>query len=207
MIEEILPGNKTKVRILSSIYESEGINITALIHKVKASPNLILQYANTLIDFGVLKENKLRGPKKVHMRILKPNLRNEIGKAVFYFIESEKRAILILKYKALKPYFDQLEELCTNRNIVIIVYGSYARLAATAESDIDLLFIGKIDKATRKRIKEIFITLEAEPSIKIETATKFLEQKQKPLYQNILKEHVVICGGWQFMNLLQKVYE
>lgn len=207
MIEEILPGNRTKMRILQSIYESEGINLTALIHKVKASPNLILHYANLLIDYGVLKENKLSGPKKVHMRILKPNLSSELGRAIFYFIESEKKAILSQKYNTLRPYINQLEELCASRNIIIILYGSYARLAATTESDVDLLFIGKIDKAVLKRIKEIFITLEIEPSIKIETAAEFLKQKSKPLYQNILREHTVLCGGWQFMNLLQKVYE
>ncbi len=207
MIEDILPGNKTKVRILKSIYESEGINLTALIHKVKASPNLILQYVNMLIDYNVLKENKFSGPKKVHMRILKPNLNSEFGRAIFYFLESEKRAISIQKYKVLKPYFEQLEELCARRNIIIILYGSYARLAATTESDLDLLFIGKIDKAALKRIKEIFITLDIEPSLKMETAAGFLKQKSKPLYQNIIREHVVLCGGWQFMNLLQKVSE
>ncbi len=207
MIEELLPGNRTKMRILKSIYESDGINITALIHKVKASPNLILHYANTLIDYDVLKENKLSGPKKVHMRILKPNLSSEIGRAIFYFIESEKRAILLQKYNALKPYFGQLEELCAGQNIIILLYGSHARLAATTESDLDLLFIGKTDKATLRRIKEIFITLEVEPSFKVETAAGFLKQKHKPLYHNVLREHVVICGGWQFMKMLQKVYE
>ncbi len=207
MIEDILPGNKTKVRILKSIYESEGINLTALIRKVKASPNLVLRYANTLLEYGILQENRIAGLKKVHMRILKPNLRNEMGKAVFNFIEAEKRVILLQKYKALKPYFDQLEELCASQNIIILLYGSYARLAATTESDVDLLFIGKIDKAVLRRIKEIFITLDVEPSLKMETAAGFLKQKSKPLYQNIIREHVVLCGGWQFMSLLNKVYE
>ncbi len=207
MIEDILPGNKTKVRILKSIYESEGINLTALIRKVKASPNLVLRYANTLLEYGILQENRIAGLKKVHMRILKPNLRNEMGKAVFNFIEAEKRVILLQKYKVLKPYFDQLEELCASQNIIILLYGSYARLAATTESDVDLLFIGKIDKAVLRRIKEIFITLDVEPSLKMETVAGFLKQKRKPLYQNIIREHVVICSGWQFMSLLNKVYE
>ncbi len=207
MIEDILPGNKTKVRILKSIYESEGINLTALIRKVKASPNLVLKYANILLEYGILQENRIAGLKKVHMRILKPNLKNEMGKAVFHFIEAEKKVIVLQKYKVLKPYFDQLEELCASQNIIILLYGSYARLAATTESDLDLLFIGKIDKAVLRRIKEIFITLEVEPSLKMETAAEFLKQKSKPLYQNILREHVVFCSGWQFMSLLNKVYE
>ncbi len=207
MIEDLLPGNKTKMRILKSIYESTGINLTALIRTAKASPNLVLRYVNALLTYGILKENRLQGQKKVHMRIVKPNLSREIGKAAFYFVELEKHFSTINKYKSLKPYFSQLEDLCAENNIIVLLYGSYARLAAEKESDLDLLFIGKIDKHILRAIKEIFITLEVEPSLKMETARKFINQKNKPLYQNILREHIVVCGGWQFMKIMEKVHE
>lgn len=207
MIEELLPGNKTKMRVLKSIYESEGINLTTLIHKAKASPNFVLRHVNALIAYGILKENRIQGKKKVHMRTVKPNLSTEMGRAVFYFVESEKKFSVLEKYKFLKPYADQLEELCNRNNIVVILYGSYTRLAAEKESDLDLLFIGKIDKPILRRIKEIFITLDIELSLKMETAPGFLKQKNKPLYQNILREHMVLCGGGQFMKMLQKVQE
>ncbi|MEK6950366.1 MAG: hypothetical protein AABX13_01430 [Nanoarchaeota archaeon] len=53
-------------------------------------------------------------------------------------------------------------------------------------------------------IQEIFITLDLERSVKVETVAGFLKQKNKPLYQNILREHIVVSGGQQFMNILQK---
>ncbi len=207
MIEELLPGNKTKMRVLRSIYESKGINLTTLIHKAKASPNLVLHYVNTLIDYGFLQEDRLGGTKKAHMRIVRPNLNRDAGKAAFYFVELEKNFLVLNKYKFLRPYFDQLGDLCAGNNIIAVLYGSYARLAVEKESDLDLLLIGKINKNILRRIKEIFITLEVEPSLKIETVAGFLKQKNKPLYQNILREHIVICGGWQFLKILQKVDE
>ena len=206
MIEELLPGNKAKMRVLRSIYEHPGINLSSLIYTVKASPNFVLRYVNLLLARGVLQENRIEGKKKTHMRILKPNLATEMGRGIFYFVEMEKKISFLEKYPSLQPYADQLEELCTRHNIVVIVYGSYARLAAGPESDLDLLFIGKVDKNILRSIQEIFITLETELSLKVETTAGFLKQKSKSLYQNVLKEHTVLCGGWSFMNIIKKVY-
>ncbi len=72
----------------------------------------------------------------------------------------------------------------------IILYGSYAKGIADIESDIDILIIGSISK--KERLHEIFITLEAEPSIKIESLKNFRKRKNDALHQEILRHHVLL---------------
>ena len=63
-----------------------------------------------------------------------------------------------------------------------------------------MLIVGKLDKEKIGRIKEIFISLKQKPSIKIETLSQFKRNLTKPLYQNILKEHIVTCGEEGFIS-------
>lgn len=205
MIEEIIPGNATKLRIINTIYENPGINLTGLIKKVRASPNLVLDYVNNLLLYGVLREEKRGGKKKAHIRMLKPNFNNEISQIVYSLVELNKQLEFFNKYKKLKSYFEQLREIFGDREGFILVYGSYARFSAEKDSDLDLLIVGELKKEEITRIEEIFITLESELSLKIETIKKFLENKNKPLYENILREHIIMGGVTNFMKILAKI--
>ncbi len=202
MIEEIIPGNKTKLNILRIIYENPEINLTALIKKTKASPNLVLYYANKLSAYNIIKEKISKGKKKVHQRNLMPNFNNETSQILYSLIELNKRDLFFQKYKDLKPYLAQLEELMTNKIDFILVYGSYARFSASEESDLDILIVGKPEKEKIARIKEIFVTFNRELSLKLETLSQFLKNKNKPLYLNILKEHIILTGTLNFIKTL-----
>lgn len=203
MLENILPGTGTKLRIVRTIYEKQGININSLIKKVRASPNSVLNYVNKLCAFGLIKEEILSGEKKIHMRILKPNFDNDFSKIFYSLVETDKKLLFFEKYKKLKPHFVQLGDII-NKNIeFVLVFGSYARFAATKDSDLDILIVGKIDRKKIQRIREIFITMGPEPSIKFETFKSFLKNRKKPLYQNILKEHVILFGELNFMKILK----
>lgn len=205
MIEETIPANKTKLRLISSIYENPGINLTNLIKKVRASPNLVLKYVNNLLLYGVLKEERRGGKKKVHIRILKPNFDNEISQIMYSLVEINKKLEFFEKYKKLKPYFAQLKEIFKDREGFVLIYGSYARFSAEEDSDLDLLIAGKLKKEDIRRIEEIFITLENELSLKIETLKRFLKNKNKPLYKNILKDHIIAEGAINFIKILAKI--
>ena len=111
MIEEVVPGNKTRLKIMKGIYENPGINLTELIKKVKASPNLVLKYVNRLSSLSLIKEEKSRGKKKVHIRKLKANFDNEIARAIYSLIEIDKTCIFLKTYKELEPYFVQLRDI------------------------------------------------------------------------------------------------
>jgi predicted nucleotidyltransferase len=205
MIEEILPGNKTRLKIINTIYENPKINLTGLIKKVRASPNLVLKYVNNLLSYSVIKEEKRGGKKKVHIRIIEPNFDNELSQLIYSIVEIEKKIDFFKKYKKLKSYLTQLKEIFKSREGFVLVYGSYARFSAEEDSDLDLLIVGKLNKEETKRVEEIFITLESELSLKIETLQKFLKNKEKPLYKNILKEHIITDGTINFIKILAKI--
>lgn len=201
MIEDILPGNKTRLKIIKAIYENPGINLTGLIKKVKASPNFVLKYVNKLSFYNIIKDVKTE-KKKIHVRNLKPNF-NGLGKVIYSFIETEKKLMFFKKYKHLELHLMQLIEILNNKAEFALIYGSYARFAATPESDLDILIVGKLNREEINRIREVFVSLEVEPSIKIETKSKFIKNKNKPLYQNIIKEHVIICGEIEFIDIVK----
>lgn len=202
MIEEIIPGNKTRLNIIKAVYENPQINLTNLIKKVKASPNLVLKYVNKLSLYKIVKEEKSGGKKKVHVRNLRANFDNETARVIYSLVEMDKKTLFLEKYKKLKPYFLELMDI--NKKGFVLVYGSYARFAGSKDSDLDILIVGKLKKEEIKRIQEIFITLENELSLKIETVNHFLKNKDKPLYQNILKEHVIIYGILDFMKIADR---
>lgn len=202
MIEDILPGNKTKLKIIKIIYENPNINLTQIIKKAKASPNSVLKYVNILSSYNIIKEEKSGGKKKIHVRNIKPNF-NGIGKLIYSIIEIDKRFIFFKKYKNLETYFLQLIDSLGNKIEFISIYGSYARFAATSASDLDILIVGKLTTIEINKIREIFVSLDAEPSIKIETKNQFLKNKDKPLYQNIIKEHIIVYGEFNFLAFLK----
>ncbi len=202
MIEKIVPGNRTKMKILEAIYSSSGINLTALIKKANASPNLVLNYVNSLLGYDVIKEERLGGEKKAHVRIIRSNLGNETSLTVYSLIEMNKREVFFEKYKSFKPTFTQLNDLLKLRKGFALLYGSFARFAAEKSSDIDIIIVSKLEKEDITKIREIFITHDNELSLKIETLNKFISNKDKPLYQNILREHIVIYGAHEFIEAL-----
>ncbi|MBI2675791.1 MAG: winged helix-turn-helix transcriptional regulator [Candidatus Aenigmarchaeota archaeon] len=201
-VSEIIPGTRAKMRIATAIYENPGIHLTALIREVKASPNTVLDYVNKLSSMHVVKQAGLGGRKKVHIRTLFPDLSSERSVIIFSLVEEEKRLRFLEKYRHLMPYVGQLCDLLGKKAEFALIYGSYARLAADKTSDIDLLVAGGLDSKVRERIREIFATSDAELSMKIETLRQFRRNRDKPLYQNIMKEHVVVFGSFNFVRQL-----
>ena len=203
MIEKIAPGTDTKLRILRTIYEDRYINLSNLIKKAKTSPNLVLSYVNKLINFNVVAEQKSGGKIKVHVRNLMPNFKSDESKIIYSLIELDKKEMFFKKYKNLKIIFEQLYELFDENIKFVIIYGSYARFSAGKESDLDLLIVGRLTDEKIKRLKEAFITLDIEPSIKIESLKQFKDNLNKPLYKNIIKEHVIVYDEYNFIGMLK----
>lgn len=208
MIEKILPGNKTKLKILENIYlsASAGINLTGLINKVHASPNLVLSYINLLLEHEIIKEERLGGKKKTHIRIIKPSFENETANDIYTLVELHRTSLFFEKYKSLKPIFLQLTELLKRYNGFALLYGSFARLAAENDSDIDIVIVSNLQREDIAKIREIFITQNNELSLKVETLNKFISNNDKPLYQNILREHIVIYGAHEFIKILSEFW-
>jgi len=206
MIEKILPNTETKLRILRMVYENPEINLSQLIKRAKTSPNIVLKYVNNLTKSNILKEKRYGGKKKTHIRNLELNLQSKLSILIISFIEIEKKLIFLKKYKEIKPFVNQLVELFDEEVDFCLIYGSFARLAADKESDLDIWIVGNLNSETKKRISEIFSTLKREYSIKVETLDRFLKNINDPIRQNILQEHIVVCNEINFLKILSKVY-
>ena len=202
MIEKILPNTETKFRILRTIYQNPEINLTELIKKSRTSPNIVLKYANNLVKFNIIKEQRIGGKKKTHIRNFKISLSSNLAILIFSLVETEKRFIFLNKYKELKPYVSQLEDLFDDTTNFYLIYGSFARSAADKESDLDMWIVGNINNVMKKRILEIFSTFKREYSIKIETSEQFLKNIGNPIHQNILREHIVIYNESNFLKTI-----
>jgi len=201
-MEKIFPTSAARMGILMNIHENPGISISGLIRKSKTSPNIVLGYVNLLADAGAVKDKRLGGRKKAHIRQIYPNTSTETGLAVFSMVEMEKRHGLLKKYPFLKPLQEQLYALLKDTHSFIVVYGSYARMSAEKSSDIDVLAVGSISWTLANRIREVFVTLDTELSLKIETREKFVQRVGDHLHQNIIKEHVILTGEREFLRLV-----
>ncbi len=197
MIEQLIPGTKTKMRILKNIYDSPGINLTELIKKSKCSPNLVLDYVNSLENFEVLSSTKLKGKKRV-VREIFFNFSSELSLIFLSLVEIDRRKDLFFKYKKLRVLSEQLKF----SGGFALVYGSYARKSSDKESDIDLIVVG--DKINKNKIGEVLITF-PEVSLKIETKKQFLGNLKKPLYQNILRDGIALFGEGEFLKIKNEV--
>lgn len=203
MIEEILPKSSTKLEILGVIMSNPGINITGIIKKTKASPNLVVNYVNTLVNSDVLKEERKGGTKKTHIRFLYPNL-NQLGIKVFSLVETEERIKFLKKYPEFEPIFKQMAELFQMKDVdFALIFGSFARLAARKDSDLDMLVVSE-EKNFENELSDILVTLNKEYSVKVETVDKFKENlNKKSLYKNILKNHVLIYGENNYLEIVK----
>lgn len=204
MIENILPSTKSKVRIIKTIYENPGVNITELINKARTSPNTVINYVDNLVRFNVVAETRSGGKNKTHLRLLRPNLLSSIGKVIYTLVETDKKYNFLDKYKEFKPIINQFADLFKDNNIFCLIHGSFARFSPDKNSDIDILIVGKVDEKKRERISEILVTLKREYSVEIESEADFIKKINKPFHQTILKDHIIVWNEQQFISCLSK---
>ncbi len=203
MIEKIFPGTKTKLRILKTIYENPGVNITQLIKKARSSPNMTVGYVNALTEFGVVKERVVGKGRKAHVRELEANLTSGLGKLLFAAVEVEKRYEFLGRYREFRPVFAQLDDFFSGSDVrFCLIHGSFARFSATTDSDVDILIVGRLKRREKSRISEILVTLGREYSVGIESPETFIKNAYNPFHQTILKDHVIVWNELEFVKTL-----
>jgi predicted nucleotidyltransferase/predicted transcriptional regulator len=206
MTKEILPNSDAKIRILRTIYKNPDMNFSSLVSKSKTSPNIVLKYVNQLVKNNVLKEKRLGGKKKTHIRLLRPNFTG-LGIDIFSMVEIEDKNRFLRMYRELNPIVKQVEDiLSSTKTRFCLIYGSFARFTAEEDSDLDVWMTGNIDAKTKSRIREIFSTLGREYTITIEDGKKFLKNINDPIHQNIIKDHIIIYGEKNFLKIMAKLF-
>lgn len=179
--------NPSQMKIVLEIFKNPGINLTEIIKKTRLSPNYVSKFVNHLVERKILREERLE-KKRTYLRRFYLAIDSPSPSNFFRLVKEEQREVFFDRYPRLKPIFAQLGN--ETKIDSAIVYGSYARLEASKESDIDILLIG--DTKNKEKIKEIFVTLDVDQSIKIETPAEFKSRKDDALHQQIFKEGVII---------------
>lgn len=193
--------NNSQRKIIEEIFRNPGIHLREIIKKTRLSPNYVSGYVNLLVNRGVIKEERL-GKKRAYLRRFHLNFFSPLTKNLFMLVKEEEKEGLFKKYPKLKPVFEQIGNETGGIDFVL-VYGSYARLAAEKDSDLDLLIAGNIK--SKEGIREILVSLDIEVSIKIETLRDFKERMNDSLHQQILKENILIYDSGKFIELISKL--
>ncbi len=76
----------------------------------------------------------------------------------------------------------------------VVLYGSYARGEAGKESDIDLLIVLDVPKPIKELNKVLRIIRQIDKESKINIQLTNLKDKNYSLYQNILREGIILYG-------------
>ena len=189
--------NSSQRKIINIIFKNPGINLRGIIEATKLSPNYVLEYVNYLTNKKILKEERLDRKGRVYLRRFFLDFHSELTKSLYLLVKEEEKEEFFSKYKSLRPIFEQIIEEVKEIDF-LIVYGSYARLSAEKNSDIDILIVGKFKN--KDRIKELLVNFDAEPSIKVES----LEDFKKMLHKNIMREGIVIYDSGKFINMISK---
>ena len=183
-------------------------------------PDVIIPFVNDynmkLTASDVSRKTKI--PRRTVSRILgklvKLNLIRYVieGKNKKYYLDLKDQRIKLLagfieNYKSLKFSLEEKKIFLMLEHIIklweIVLFGSYAKGNATAESDIDILVIGneskKIREIARKQLKQI--------NLHFSTLKEFekLLKKRNTLAIEIMKNHVIF-GNQQFSELCWRFY-
>jgi len=197
--------HKSGYKILKLIYENPGIRLSELMKKAGVSAATAKQRLNYLINLEIIIEKKIIGGKRVLLKNLYPNLLSEEGKNVFSLIESEKKQEFFEKNKNLISPFNQLIRNLEGKIRIILVFGSFANQSQTKDSDLDILFLVNKEmsesekKKLKKEIERSFVTFNHEVSPRIDNLKNFKKNLDKDVYQSIIKNHVVVKGGLEFV--------
>ncbi|HLC86654.1 MAG TPA: nucleotidyltransferase domain-containing protein, partial [Candidatus Nanoarchaeia archaeon] len=162
--------NNSQVKVIEEVFNSPGINLREIIRKTGLSPNYVSNYVNLLTKKDALKEERLEKNGRAYLRRFFINFKSSIARNIYMIVKEEKKETFFRKYPKLRPIFNQIIKEIKGIEFVL-VYGSYSRLAAEKESDIDIMIVGKIKN--KEKIREILVSLNIEVSINIETLDNF----------------------------------
>ncbi len=119
--------------------------------------------------------------------------KNDSGvKEIIRLIEIDKKIKFLENHRIFKELFNKLEK---KTNGILIVFGSYADYTNKKNSDVDIFVLGKISDIE-------FLEETYGIKINIVKSTKNKFNKKEYFIQEILKNHVVLKGVEDFVNLI-----
>lgn len=194
---------KSHFRISELILRQPGIRLGEIVAQARVSVQTAMRVLSELLALRAVREETLKGGKRIIVRRFYPYLESEEGRILFSAAELEKRKAFLAKNPRLRgPLGELVRELPQIASIV--VFGSFARDSQTRESDLDLLFLVK-KKPKKEHVRNVvercFITFNHEVSLKMMT---FKEFRESPLSESILRDHVLVRGIDFFLDALSQ---
>jgi len=192
-----------KLRILS-LYRS---NYAAQYHVREIAKLTKKSHVTLLPHLQALEKDKILMPKTVGKnKMYSLNLQNIVAKQYLLLSEVVESTAYLEEVFIIKKITEEIFKL--NLSGAVILFGSYAKRTFKEDSDIDLLYIGKIPDADIQKIKEIGKTYGKAINIRKSAVENFESglRKKDALLTEILKNHLLLQHGELFINALWRYY-
>ncbi len=165
--------NDLKLRIVALLVQHEK-HVRAIADQLQESVATVARLLISLEEQHIVMATQV-GKNKVYT--LKKNIQ---AKQYVFMMEQYKFIIILKKYPLLQPLFEDVVRAYPN--ILIVLFGSYAKGNAKSESDIDM-YVGTTDLNIKKKIE----SMNSKLSVKIGSF-----DLQSPLIKEIIKNHVIV---------------
>ncbi len=149
----LFPLSRTKMDVLLEIYLNGEDYLRSLEKKTKVNPSLLHRLLRSLAAAGLLRREK-KGREFYYALV-------SGQRTIKNLIENYHRDKIVQAAKELQLLFKLLSsnEQLIKKCSIIFLFGSWARGTATAESDIDLLFVTKEKKVVLSWCREASIAI------------------------------------------------
>ncbi len=200
MVENI---NNIKLEIIS-LFRSNYLNQFYIREMAKLIGK---SHVSLLPHLKKFEKDKILLAKKVgKSKVYSINLNNNQVREFLSLSEKKKSLELLNKEFFIKKVYNEF--INADLNGCLVLFGSYASMIHTKESDIDLFYIGQIKENEKKKIKELGRTYSKEIHLIFTPLYKFRKQlsKQSPLIKEIIKNHIILYNHDIFINEVWKYY-
>ncbi len=177
------------------------MHIRAMAKLIGTSHVALLPYLKQLESLKILNSEKMGRNKQY--RLSKDNILTKH----YLTITEELATINYLESNFLiKKFCEHLNNMDLSNPLLL--FGSYIKGYATEESDIDLLFIGKLSENQLNYIRKFEDTFGKKVNLKTVTPENFeLAQRTGDiLIKEVIANHIVVCNPDQFVTMLWRQY-
>ncbi len=186
MMDILLPLSHKKMEILKYVYENQPTHLRKIAAELNIHPYIVKRYADTFTSRKILDQQKAG---KTILLTINPLL--DGIEQLLYIIEGYKQRA---GNKTLNSIIKSLQQQFGKNNQILscMVFGSYARGAATKESDVDILFIVEskdIETVLIRKISQLetLMNLKFSPIMMTEGEFKAALETKEPTISTLLK--------------------
>lgn len=155
--------------------------------KLKMNQKTVSNILNRLEKEGILKYSTEGKNKYYFLNMLNPQVKD-----IIKMLEIARKNKFIQKYIKLKALFYALEKRARG---ILVVFGSYANFTSNRDSDLDVFVVGNIGEV--EDLENLY-----KIKINIVKSSKEKTNKQDVFVKEIIKNHIVIKGAEEFVELV-----